>query len=136
MINNNILYLYSREYIYQQILMSNQTKDGVYWVKGLKELIIKTTEKNGYDDSKYTIQRSIFEEKKFYTMKDLYYFMNMYIDNNIHLDRFIDLNIQFNLINSDILNFDLNTKIDNHEYRLSEVIDIVLLHKLEYYYYI
>jgi hypothetical protein len=129
-----IRFKYSREELKQDIKLSQQTQDGVYWCPNIIQKMKETTkEKNrGYDDKEYVMHRSLFFNKPFYTQKDLHYFTNTFFNElcfNYELFKF--LNDKFKRENKDLYDInDLNHIIDNN--KLKDIIDLFLIYNKYY----
>lgn len=134
----NYNYKYTREEIKEMILIAPQTRDGHYWCPEIRKkllMIIKNpgekTKYNYIDESKYLINRSYFEFKSFYCIKDLKYLTATFATDKLFVDDWIKLNVNFEVDNEDLLDLPISAYIKTN--KLSRIIDYYLW-KQEYIY--
>jgi hypothetical protein len=129
-----IKYKYSRDEIHKDIMLSKQTKDGVYWCPNIMKKLAEMIEDKdkGYEDKEYVINRCYFINKPFYTQKDLHYFRNTFFNEIVfNYDLFRFLNLKFFRDNKDIMYIeDLDKLIKGN--RLKDIIDMFLIYNNYY----
>lgn len=119
-------FYFDREDIYKMILLSEQTKCGVYWFDS--RLFLKKGDKK---DEGFLLDRECFFEKRFWTQKDLSYLMATGSSPKLFVEDWLKLNKNFVEDNRDLLGKKLKDLIGFN--RVYEIID-VYLYKKDYYY--
>ena len=118
-------YKYSRENIAKMIMESEQTDDGHYIMKNFPAINNKKGTINDVIDSSYYYNRENFKNKICFNEKDIECYLSK-DKGKYDIDRMISLDEKIKNVTNGLLDFDLNDKIEDKEFTLSELIDTTI----------